>query len=112
MFRFQTVAPLTLVLIAVACSSSRVSPTSAAPEIASVIAVRPLAEVHPVLGVDDRIHLAYELLVVNFSLVLVSLDRVESLSASIDGCLPPKNLGPSDYYPASHRDYAATSGSS
>ena len=82
MFRFQTVALLTLVLIGGACSSSRVSPTSAAPEIASVIAVRPLAEVHPVLGVDDRIHLAYELLVVDFSSVLVSLYRVETLSAS------------------------------
>ena len=76
-------APLTLVLMRVcACSSSRVSPISPAPEIASVIAVRPVAEVHPVLGVDDRIHLAYELLVVNSSSVLVNLDRVEALDTS------------------------------
>jgi len=82
--RFQMVAAfLSLVLIGMcACSRSPLERPSTAPEIASVIAVRPLAEVHPVLGVDDRIHLAYELLVVNFSSAIVNLDRVEALSAS------------------------------
>lgn len=37
---------------------------------------------HPVLGIDDQIHLACELQVVNHSSVLITVDRVEALNAA------------------------------
>src|SRR4051794_4607112 len=48
-------------------------------EILSSIAVRPLSEPNPVLGADDRVHLAYELLVVNPSKLFVTLNKVEAV---------------------------------
>lgn len=48
-------------------------------EIFSSIAVRPISEPNPVRGADDRVHLAYELLVVNPSSLFVSLDKVEAV---------------------------------
>ena len=50
-----------------------------ADEVMSTLAVRPLAKIHPVLGSDDRVHLAYELVVTNPSNMWVTLDRVEAL---------------------------------
>ncbi len=80
---FPRTAALLLVINAVAaCSRSRVAPIAHAPEIASVITVRPLAEPQPVPGIDNRIHIAYELLVVNPSSFLVNLERVEALNAA------------------------------
>jgi hypothetical protein len=46
-------------------------------EIYSSIAVRTLSEPNPVMGADGRIHLAYELLVVNPTPLFVTLDKVE-----------------------------------
>jgi hypothetical protein len=60
-------------------------------EVFSTIAVQPLAEPNPVLGADGRVHLAYELLVVNPSNLFVTLDRVEAVDgegrslAALDG---------------------------
>jgi hypothetical protein len=45
----------------------------------STLAVHPLAKIHPVLGSDDRVHLAYELLVTNPSPMFVTLDKVEAI---------------------------------
>lgn len=47
-------------------------------EIFSSIAVRPISEPDPVLGADGRVHLAYELLVVNPSRLFMTLDKVEA----------------------------------
>lgn len=48
-------------------------------EIMSTLAVRGLSEIHPVLGSDNRVHLAYELMVNNPSRLFVTLDKVEAL---------------------------------
>lgn len=51
-------------------------------EVASGIAVRSLTAAQSVLGLDDRIHLVYELQVVNTSSLLITLNRVEALDAA------------------------------
>lgn len=48
-------------------------------EIYSSISVRPIVEPNPVLGGDGRIHLAYELLVVNPTPLFITIEKVESL---------------------------------
>lgn len=48
-------------------------------ETMSTLAVRPLSEIHPVLGSDNRVHLAYELVVTNPSNMFVTIDRVEAI---------------------------------
>lgn len=53
-----------------------------ADEIFSSITVRPLAAINPVLGADDRVHLAYELEIDNPSQVFVTLDKVEAVDDS------------------------------
>jgi hypothetical protein len=50
-------------------------------EIFSSIAVRPISAPHPVLGADGRVHLAYELLVVNPSDLFVTLDKVQAVDS-------------------------------
>jgi len=60
-------------------------------EIFSTIVVQPLSEPDPVLGADGRVHLAYELLVVNPSNLFITLDKVEVVDgrgrklATLDG---------------------------
>lgn len=46
-------------------------------QVMSTLAVRPLADAHPVLGSDDRVHLAYELIVTNPSNFFITIDKVE-----------------------------------
>ena len=48
-------------------------------EIMSTIAVHGLSEAHPVLGSDNRVHLAYELVVTNPSNLFVTIDKVEAI---------------------------------
>lgn len=48
-------------------------------EVFSVVEVRAVSEPNPVLGADDRVHLAYELLVVNASRYFAALDRIEAV---------------------------------
>ncbi|PWK76046.1 M23 family metallopeptidase [Aminobacter sp. AP02] len=48
-------------------------------EVFSSITVRPISEPNPVLGADGRVHLAYELLVVNPSQLFVTLEKVEAI---------------------------------
>lgn len=70
--------------------ASSSTPTTTAPPPSSTydegfaftaLAVTPLSEVDPVLGADDRIHLAYELLLVNQSHSTVQLGSVATLDA-------------------------------
>ncbi len=51
-------------------------------DVVSSIAVRAISSPNPVLGADDRLHLAYELLVVNPSKLFVTLDKVEAVDAA------------------------------
>ena len=51
-------------------------------EILSSMTVRALAQPHPVLATDNRVHLAYELAVANVSTTPLSIDKVEALDPS------------------------------
>jgi hypothetical protein len=51
-------------------------------EILSSLTVRALAQPHPVLTTDNRVHLAYELAVANVSKSPISIDKVEALDPS------------------------------
>lgn len=51
-------------------------------DVMSTLAVRPLAKIHPVLGSDDRVHLAYELVITNPSKMFVTLNQIEALDPS------------------------------
>lgn len=48
-------------------------------EVLSSFSVQPISAPNPVLGADDRVHLAYELLVANNSRLFVTLDKVEAV---------------------------------
>ena len=50
-----------------------------ADEVMSTLAVHPLAKIHPVLGSDDRVHLAYELIVSNPSPLFITIEKVEAV---------------------------------
>ena len=53
-----------------------------ADEVMSTLAIHPLAKIHPVLGSDDRVHLAYELIVTNPSNMFITVDKVEAIDPS------------------------------
>ncbi len=48
-------------------------------EVFTSLIARPLAETHPVLGADGRVHLAFEVLVSNPSRLFMTLDKVEAM---------------------------------
>jgi murein DD-endopeptidase MepM/ murein hydrolase activator NlpD len=70
--------PLLSALTVIAATPSW-SQSLRADEVFSSITLRPVADIHPVLGADDRIHLAYELEIDNPSQVFVTLDKVEAV---------------------------------
>lgn len=80
-----------LVLLVLARPAAIVDAATLGPdEVFSSIVVEVIAAPDPVLGADDRQHLAYELLVVNPSALVVTLDRIEALAdgrtlATLDG---------------------------
>ena len=51
-------------------------------EILSSVVVRPLAQAHPVMGADNRVHLAYELMLSNASEMFTTVDKIEALDPS------------------------------
>jgi murein DD-endopeptidase MepM/ murein hydrolase activator NlpD len=51
-------------------------------QILSSLSVRPLSPPNPVLGTDNRVHLAYELMVSNPGQFFVTLDKVEAVDGS------------------------------
>lgn len=53
-----------------------------ADEVLSSVSVRSLAQPNPVLGADNRVHLAYELLLSNTSKMFVTIDKVEAVDPS------------------------------
>ena len=66
----------------------------------SPLAVVPLGEVNPVLGADNRLHLAYELLLANQSSSTVQLSSVATLDgdtaiSTLDGAGLDRVLRPS-----------------
>ncbi|MGH6658754.1 MAG: M23 family metallopeptidase [Sphingomicrobium sp.] len=71
--RIQLVAALCL--IATPLSAQSLKPG----EVMSSLAVHALADANPVLGADNRVHLAYELVVTNPSNMFVTIAKVEAL---------------------------------
>jgi len=59
--------------------------------VASNIAARPVTRARPVPGADERIHIPYELQVVNQPTALITVERVEVLAA--DGTRPDELSG-------------------
>src|SRR5262245_53762983 len=55
-----------------------------APDVASPLVASPIASPEPVLGADGRIHLAYELLLVNMAQSPISIDSVAALNSVLD----------------------------
>lgn len=74
---------LPLVSVMCALASAEASAQSLKPDqVLSSLAVRTISEPNPVLGADDRVHLAYELHVANASKLFLTLDRVEVINPS------------------------------
>ena len=64
---------------AAALASPAAGQSLKADEVLSSIVVRPLAQTHPVAGADNRVHLAYELLLSNASKMFTTVDKVEAV---------------------------------
>lgn len=80
---FAAVRCLIALLPALAAGPSAACAATLAPgEVFGSILVEPVAPTRPVLGADGRVHLAYELIVVNPGNYLVTLDRVDALGAN------------------------------
>lgn len=60
-------------------SKSILSAAEGERDVSNGVVVRPITRVHPVLGADDKVHLVYELEIVNHGSMLVSMDHVEAL---------------------------------
>lgn len=71
---------LILAMLATACAVVPALAQSLKPdEVYSSIVVEPESQPHPVLGSDNRVHLAYELVVTNPSRLFMTLDKVEAV---------------------------------
>jgi hypothetical protein len=72
-----------VLLLAVALAAPRAQ--AGPPDVASPLVARPIAPADPVLGADGRVHLAYELLLVNMVAAPVTIDSVAALNPVLDG---------------------------
>jgi hypothetical protein len=70
---------LTLGLLVSLFASVAMAQSLRSGEVVSTITARTLATPDPVLGADNRIHLAYELLISNPSNLFITLDKVEAV---------------------------------
>jgi hypothetical protein len=71
-----------------ACAGVFTGPTTAHPDdVLSPLVATPIVSPNPVLGADDKIHLAYEIVMMNIGASAVALDRVEALDAASDTAL-------------------------
>jgi len=77
--RLALVASLFLLLM-LSTSGARAD----APDVASPLVASPIASPEPVLGADGRIHLAYELLLVNMVQSPITIDSVAALNPVLD----------------------------
>ena len=80
-FRKILIAAACLSAIATGVSSTAQSQSLTSDQVLSSIGVSMLAPPSPVLGADDRVHLAYELLASNTSGLFITLDKVEAVDA-------------------------------
>lgn len=61
--------------------------TALAEEVLSPIVATPVAAPNPVLGADDRVHLAYEIVLMNIGAGEVEIEKIETLDANGDAVL-------------------------
>ncbi len=65
-----------------ACASLSSGPAAADPrEVVSPLVATPIAPPNPVLGADDKTHLAYEIVLMNMAPSAVGIDKIEVLDA-------------------------------
>ncbi|HXJ34380.1 MAG TPA: M23 family metallopeptidase [Candidatus Eisenbacteria bacterium] len=76
--------PVTVRLLLPILATLAASVPAAAAAVVAPLVVRAVAPVDPVQGADARLHLAYELLIMNFASSQVSLDTVEALDAATE----------------------------
>lgn len=55
--------------------------TGAAADVATPVVATPIAPPNPVLGADDKIHLVYEIVLMNMAPSAVTIERIETLDA-------------------------------
>ena len=55
--------------------------TGAAADVATPVVATPIAPPNPVLGADDKIHLVYEIVLMNMAPSAVAIERIETLDA-------------------------------
>jgi len=60
---------------------------ASAEEVLSPLVATPIASPNPVLGADDKIHLAYEIVLLNLSTSDLTLGKVEAIDAASDAVL-------------------------
>ncbi|MGE0283636.1 MAG: M23 family metallopeptidase [Rhizobiaceae bacterium] len=71
----SALAALALVGFAGAATGQSLKPD----QVMSSVSVQTISEPNPVLGADDRVHLAYELLIANTSHLFITLDKIEAV---------------------------------
>ncbi|MEX1060772.1 MAG: M23 family metallopeptidase [Methyloceanibacter sp.] len=64
-----------------------VTQTVLAEEVLSPLVATPIASPNPVLGADDKIHLTYEIVLMNLSTSVLTLDKVETIDAASEAVL-------------------------
>jgi hypothetical protein len=67
--------------IAFASGRTEGAGTIAAADVATPVVATPIASPNPVLGADDKIHLAYEIVLMNMAPSAVAIERIETLDA-------------------------------
>lgn len=77
--RLKSASALTILMLGLTTYSTGLSAAEGDRDVSNGVVFRPITRVHPVLGADDKIHLVYELEIVNHSSMLVSVDDVEAL---------------------------------
>ena len=73
-----------MLVASLSVSGGRAAGADLDPDFGSVLAFRVVAPPQPVLGADDRLHLVYELSLVNHSRFLVTLEAVQVLLPAAD----------------------------
>lgn len=76
-----TTAPTTTGSIPVQAATGS-APSTLPTEVLTPLAATPLASPRPVLATDDRVHLAYELFVLNPTNSVMTIEKIETLDAS------------------------------
>ena len=75
---------LVITLRTILCAAAFFGQTAIADDVLSPLVAIPIASPNPVLGADNKIHLPYEIVLVNMAAGSVSLKKIETLDADSD----------------------------